>query len=1623
MDRASGGAGGGGPYAGQRASYVALSAITILALALLCSIWSPDVGGSVALLGLLAVYLQSQELLMLFLVFAPASILVDWLRLAHTPHDLRGRGWLIFLALLGDAAKVAGAVFAWALHASIASGEALAGGYGAPPPPQQASYTRVDDPFATAYSPPPQPQRREAPGAPPPGPAPLAPGPAPAAPLHDLPTAPPPEAAEAAGSVMASWRRAGGRSAQRRSAPALLLLAALAACGMAAARGHDVPSWWRADQLPDGGGGPARPGGAPGARGALRAGGRAPAGMAAAAMAARGRPLLQAGALPYASGRSLLQAGAFPYASVDMVPTASTCNATGNATIELLSTYAAPVNSTWCFRVWEMPGITGASLGEIAAPLSGKTDASASFVNVQAMGFEVGKNCSGSVATASLRLANGTAVPVSAANAVFTTAQTTGKLNLTLDTPVGYDNAANATLCVTLRAPCGSLEALCAYGNATSCRTFVSVMAYRQKQSCAAPERRGSVHGGRRVDDHRGLLRRHLPKQPVAGAGTVAQPCAACAGAVAQPGAAGGAATIAQPCAARAGTVAQPGAAGAGAITKPGVAGGAATIAKPCAAAGAATIAKPGAARTGTIAQPGSAAESPSPSPGPAAESPSPSPGPAAESPLPSPGPPAESPSPSPGPPAESPSPSPAPPAESPSPSPGPAAESPAPSPEPAAESPAPSPEPPAESPSPSPGPAAESPLPSPGPPAESPSPSPGPPAESPSPSPAPPAESPSPSPGPAAESPAPSPGPPAESPSPSPGPPAESPSPSPAPPAESPSPSPGPAAESPAPSPGPPAESPSPSPGPPAESPSPSPAPPAESPSPSPGPAAESPSPSPEPPAESPSPSAGPAEESPSPSAGPAEESPSPSAGPAEESPSPSPEPVVESPSPAPGAVAAASPSPAPSSARPSSPAAPAPTSSLPDLPVFVSAPSVLAPLPPLNDTGIHVRGGSVSITGIQVQAAGPVAPAPGAASPGLRSRWAAFNGTLGFLRLGVGIDIAGDFQLERSMDWSYDAPRGAWTTRVGMLGTFHLVHEEVSGTAVSRCAVAPRRRGRCASRDAGQQQLPLPRPTLRRAAAAAQVRNSTLNPSVAGDLTLFSSVWPGPGFSGCYDWSGALELDPNPFVVWPDAAALLGGAHARRLTAARASSSPSSSGLTPVQGRVSVRESGSAAAAAAAGGADNSTGVPVVPLDDADEIRVVGGPAPPGSQACGGGAVAQGPLCVLGGGQQGKAEGATSPAPAAEGAGAPAAPPGGQGLAGLLGVSPTTLIIIIAVGAPLALVACVAGVVAAAARRRRQREAAAAAEARQRAPAQREAAHGAAAAAGASADDGGAVVRRGRGGRAVRRRLPSTAGAAPASADGAAAAAAAGSARGGRAHRGRVPGHPGVPELEGASCSGSSGSSCELDEDGVPVLGGGAAATAVEFLEPGEAGLSDSLCGGSAARLPRRDSEGLVMLEGAGGHHRQHHGLRDSLAGMASGLAAALGLRGSSAGAAYRAPPVLRGASLDLAPPPGAGAARPPTLPGARRRSGDEAQAAAAACALRAAGVMPAGEEAAGVGAPHRARQGAAAGRPVEGDAQQQRSVPAQWLLPARGGAGARQAFWAGRPPPRAARLEGWE
>jgi hypothetical protein len=77
-----------------------------------------------------------------------------------------------------------------------------------------------------------------------------------------------------------------------------------------------------------------------------------------------------------------------------MKPHASQCNETGNSTIELFYKYTWPANPAgpYCFRIWTNASVSGNALGEITAPLDGQTSDAASFVQLTALGFEVGEH-------------------------------------------------------------------------------------------------------------------------------------------------------------------------------------------------------------------------------------------------------------------------------------------------------------------------------------------------------------------------------------------------------------------------------------------------------------------------------------------------------------------------------------------------------------------------------------------------------------------------------------------------------------------------------------------------------------------------------------------------------------------------------------------------------------------------------------------------------------------------------------------------------------------------------------------------------------------------------------------------------------------------------------------------------------------------------------------------------------------------------------------------------------------------------------------------------------------------------------------------------------------------------
>lgn len=128
--------------------------------------------------------------------------------------------------------------------------------------------------------------------------------------------------------------------------------------------------------------------------------------------------------------------------------------------------------------------------------------------------------------------------------------------------------------------------------------------------------------------------------------------------------------------------------------------------------------------------------------------------------------------------------------------------------------------------------------------------------------------------------------------------------------------------------------------------------------------------------------------------------------------------------------------------------------------------SPPVLPPLTaPLNNTGVVIKGGNVTITGIKIEGVsgfsngsstggitsssfnvGSGGNSSGSAdsssnSKPLQPRVAAFNGSLGFYTLGLLVEVLGEFELARSMAWTWSSTWNAWTSQVGGLAEGCLV------------------------------------------------------------------------------------------------------------------------------------------------------------------------------------------------------------------------------------------------------------------------------------------------------------------------------------------------------------------------------------------------------------------------------------------------------------------------------------------------------------------------------------------------------------------------------------------------------
>ncbi len=71
----------------QNSSRVNATAQVQLALSLIATAWEPNMTGAVAVLGILASILDNNELLQLYFVFTPASIIIDLIQILFLPSN------------------------------------------------------------------------------------------------------------------------------------------------------------------------------------------------------------------------------------------------------------------------------------------------------------------------------------------------------------------------------------------------------------------------------------------------------------------------------------------------------------------------------------------------------------------------------------------------------------------------------------------------------------------------------------------------------------------------------------------------------------------------------------------------------------------------------------------------------------------------------------------------------------------------------------------------------------------------------------------------------------------------------------------------------------------------------------------------------------------------------------------------------------------------------------------------------------------------------------------------------------------------------------------------------------------------------------------------------------------------------------------------------------------------------------------------------------------------------------------------------------------------------------------------------------------------------------------------
>lgn len=113
------------------ASTFNILAVAHLGFAVFTSIFDADVSAAIAVMGIVAVLSANVPLLLLYLVFSPASILVDIIRMSIAPLEHKGAfGFFVFLKILEWLAKGGAVFFGYKVYsAASTAGPDGAGGY------------------------------------------------------------------------------------------------------------------------------------------------------------------------------------------------------------------------------------------------------------------------------------------------------------------------------------------------------------------------------------------------------------------------------------------------------------------------------------------------------------------------------------------------------------------------------------------------------------------------------------------------------------------------------------------------------------------------------------------------------------------------------------------------------------------------------------------------------------------------------------------------------------------------------------------------------------------------------------------------------------------------------------------------------------------------------------------------------------------------------------------------------------------------------------------------------------------------------------------------------------------------------------------------------------------------------------------------------------------------------------------------------------------------------------------------------------------------------------------------------------------------------------------------------